>query len=134
MAEAGAPATDEREADERRVLVVDDEPNIADVLVMALEDEGYAVRTASDGRQALDVLRHWPPHVVLLDLMLPVLDGWSLLEEWQRQGLAPQARVVVVSAARRPPPVNSPRVAAIIPKPFDLNRVLVTVARLVSAA
>jgi DNA-binding response OmpR family regulator len=120
------------EVGKRRVLVIEDETNIADVLVTALEDEGYAVRSAADGRQALDVLREWPPHVVLLDLMLPILDGWSLLAEWRRQGLAPQARVVVVSAARATPaPSNGhPPIAAVIPKPFDLNRVLTTVAML----
>jgi DNA-binding response OmpR family regulator len=117
---------------ERRVLVVEDEANIADVLVMALEEEGYTVRTAADGRQALAVLREWPPQVVLLDLMLPILDGWSLLEEWRRSGLAPEARVVVVSAARTAPATRGgdPRIAAVIPKPFDLNRVLAAVGML----
>jgi DNA-binding response OmpR family regulator len=114
------------------VLVVEDDTNIADVLVAALEDEGYTVRAAGDGRQALDVLRTWPPSIVLLDLMLPVLDGWGLLEQWQREGLAREARVVVVSAARNPPLVGDahPSVAAVIRKPFDLNRVLATVASL----
>jgi CheY-like chemotaxis protein len=119
----------------RRVLVVEDDANIADVLVAALEDEGYAVRSARDGLQALEVLRKWPPSVVLLDLMLPILDGWRLLEQCTVEGLAPQARVVVMSAARSAPALASgqPRVSAVIAKPFDLNQLLATVARLISA-
>ena len=119
---------------EQRVLVVEDEANIAEVLVSALEDEGYAVRSAADGREALDVLRTWAPRVVLLDMMLPILDGWALLEQWRRERLAPDARVVVVSAARSAPTITraEPRIAAVIPKPFDLNHVLTTVAGLLS--
>jgi DNA-binding response OmpR family regulator len=133
MAEANAPGRP-WPRDERRVLVVEDDRNIADVLVTALEDEGYTVRAAGDGRQALQVLRTWSPRVVLLDLMLPLLDGWSVLQQCQREGLAREARVVVVSASRNTPVIGSsePPVAAVIPKPFDLTHVLATVASLLS--
>jgi CheY-like chemotaxis protein len=53
----------------RQVLVVDDEPEIRTVLVGALEDEGYVVRTAAGGRAALDLLRGWQPDLILLDLI-----------------------------------------------------------------
>ena len=61
-----------------RVLVVDDEPNIVRLLAMALRYEGFAVETAADGRSALAAVRRFGPHVVVLDVMLPDLDGFEI--------------------------------------------------------
>ncbi len=61
----------------RTVLIVDDEPNIRGFLRMALEDEGFSVETAANGKEALDKVRRRPPDAVLLDLLMPVLDGWG---------------------------------------------------------
>jgi two-component system, OmpR family, alkaline phosphatase synthesis response regulator PhoP len=58
-----------------KVLVVDDDPDIVEMLHYNLEKEGYAVQTAADGRQALEVARSFEPDVVLLDIMMPHLDG-----------------------------------------------------------
>ena len=61
-----------------RVLVVDDEPNIVQLLAMALRYEGFVVETASDARSALAAVRRFGPHVVVLDVMLPDLDGFEI--------------------------------------------------------
>lgn len=58
-----------------RCLVVDDEPELAAIIADYLDREGYAVRHVGDGRSAIEVARDWPPDVVILDLMLPGLDG-----------------------------------------------------------
>ncbi|RYD94079.1 MAG: response regulator transcription factor, partial [Sphingobacteriales bacterium] len=58
-----------------RVLVVDDDPDIVELLQYNLEKEGYDVRTAPDGRKALDTARSFAPELVLLDIMMPQLDG-----------------------------------------------------------
>jgi two-component system, OmpR family, response regulator len=58
-----------------RVLVVDDEPSIVDVLSMALRHSGFGVASATSGRDALDQVRAWRPHVMVLDVMLPDIDG-----------------------------------------------------------
>jgi len=58
-----------------RVLVVDDDPDIVELLQYNLEKEGYEVRTASDGRRALEVARGFTPELVLLDIMMPQMDG-----------------------------------------------------------
>ena len=60
------------------VLVVEDDRNIADLLQMYLEKEGYAVVTAYDGGQGLDKFRAIRPDLVLLDVMMPVMDGWAV--------------------------------------------------------
>lgn len=60
------------------ILVVDDEANIRELARLYLEQDGYRVTTAADGRQALDQIAHDPPALVVLDLMLPVIDGWEV--------------------------------------------------------
>ncbi len=63
-----------------RVLVVDDEPRLTELLTMALRYEGWAVRSAASGEQALGVAGAFRPHAVVLDVMLPDLDGLAVLE------------------------------------------------------
>jgi len=66
------------DSNERRVLVVDDEPNIADVIAIALRYNGYAVETAGDGRAALEAVAETRPDLIVLDVMLPDLDGFEV--------------------------------------------------------
>ena len=60
------------------ILVVDDEANIRDLASLYLEQAGYVVQSTADGRQALDLIAQAPPDLVVLDLMLPVVDGWEV--------------------------------------------------------
>jgi CheY-like chemotaxis protein len=80
------------------VLVVDDEPQVVWMLKFSLEAEGYQTVSARDGRSALDELRQHHPKLMLLDIMMPIMDGWSVLEELQTLPEADRPRVVVVSA------------------------------------
>jgi two-component system OmpR family response regulator len=61
-----------------RVLVVDDEPGILDVISMALRHHGFGVETAATGREALNFVRRWHPHVMVLDVMLPDMEGFEV--------------------------------------------------------
>jgi DNA-binding response OmpR family regulator len=70
------------------VLVVDDDPDIRGLLVELLETEGYAVITAPDGRVALDRTALFRPSLVVLDLTMPVMDGWTFLRTIRQRGLA----------------------------------------------
>jgi len=69
-----------------RVLVVDDEPSLTDLLKMALRYEGWEIRTAGSGRKALEVAREFKPDAVVLDIMLPDLDGLSVLQRLRSGG------------------------------------------------
>ena len=62
----------------KKVLVVEDDGNIAELLRLYLEKEGFEVRLAEDGGKGLEEARSWEPDLVLLDIMLPVLDGWAV--------------------------------------------------------
>lgn len=80
------------------MLVVDDEPQVVWMLKFSLEAEGYQTYSARDGRSALEELRLHHPQLMLLDIMMPVMDGWSVLEEMQNLPVEDRPRVVVVSA------------------------------------
>ena len=116
--------------DASKVLVVEDDETIREVLTTTLEEEGYAVRAVTHGREALDVLAGWPADLIVLDLMLPILDGWGFLAERRRLGVAEAVPVVVVSASRRGGTARSvDGVAAVLPKPFALEELLAAVER-----
>jgi two-component system, OmpR family, response regulator len=61
-----------------RVLVVDDEPSIVDLISMALRHHGFGVEVAGTGKEALDQVRRWHPHVMVLDVMLPDMEGFEV--------------------------------------------------------
>lgn len=80
------------------VLVVDDDPDIRNMLVFALEDAGFKVREAGDGEAALAALEEHPPDLVVLDLMMPNVDGFGVLRGRRQRGLAPSTRFLVLTA------------------------------------
>src|SRR4051794_18799987 len=110
-----------------RILVIDDDPDLRDVLTYALADEGYDVRNAADGRTALEILQSWQPNVILLDLMMPILDGWGFRERQLAEADIADIPVIVLSAARDLR-VESLHPDAVVPKPFNLPHLLDTVA------
>ena len=63
-----------------RLLLIEDEPDLLDSLAQALREEGYAVDTAEDGIDGLDKALTWDYNAIILDGMLPRLDGWAVLE------------------------------------------------------
>ena len=115
----------------RRVLVVEDDADIRCFVTEALTWEGYEVQQVTNGYEALAVLSEWRADLVLLDLMMPELDGWGFrAEQLARDDLA-GIPVVVMSAAWNPHrEADKLQAAAVIPKPFELDRLLATVGRL----
>lgn len=100
---AEAPAsvlrtTSTHEEGEVRVLVVDDEPGIRATVAAMLEIEGYEVDQAIHGADALARLDHHQPDLILLDMRMPVLDGWDFAAELRRRGV--EVPIVVMTAAR----------------------------------
>jgi CheY-like chemotaxis protein len=109
---------------------VDDEPAIREVLVSALEDEGYEVYAAPNGLAALDSVLAHPPDLILLDMRMPVMDGWAFAGAYRRLP-GPHAPLVVVTAARSPRDwAASVGADGVLAKPFDLDHLLDTVTRL----
>jgi CheY-like chemotaxis protein len=111
------------------VLVVDDDPDIVATVVDILQFEGYATQTARNGAEALEVVEQSRPNVVLLDMRMPVLDGWGFAREVQRRCLA--VRILVMTAAQDARAWAAEIHAdGYVPKPFDLPQLLHEVERL----
>jgi CheY-like chemotaxis protein len=118
------------------VLVVDDEASLRDVLAEALESDGYDVVKAGNGAEALARLRERRPDVVVLDLMMPVLDGWAFMQTY-REAAGSDIPIVGASASMTPEKGRRLRelgVRACLSKPFDLGELLDCVSHLVGKA
>ncbi len=101
-----------------RVLIVDDDLDIREAVSEFLSYEGHEVFTASDGEQALVRCRQLHPDLVLLDLMMPGMNGWDFRRAQLREPSIASIPVVVVSALGR---VADLAVAGFLPKPFNLD-------------
>lgn len=111
------------------MLVVDDEPSIRQLLESALVDAGVAVTTARDGIEAIERARADRPSVVLLDLMLPRLDGVEVARRLRADPLTASVYVVAMTASGRFGAAAMEAGAdAFVAKPFDLDQVLEQVA------
>jgi DNA-binding response OmpR family regulator len=110
------------------VLVVDDDPAIRGLLSDALREEGYAVDLAAHGREALEAMRARRPATVVLDLMMPVMDGFTFIELCHKERLCVDVPIVVISAVQDAlNRVSDMPVHACIAKPFDLDDLIRTV-------
>jgi DNA-binding response OmpR family regulator len=111
------------------VLVVDDDPAIRGLLADALKGEGYAVDLAAHGREALEAMRARRPATIILDLMMPIMDGFSFMEACRQEHLCEDVPIVVISAVQDAiDRIHDVRVHACIAKPFDLDDLVRTVA------
>ena len=115
------------------VLVVDDDADSRTLLEMALSISGYTVETAVNGRDALESARRNPPRLILLDLAMPIMDGFTFRTEQLRDSTLAAIPVICVSGRHDAARVSKRmHVAACIPKPFDLATVIDHVRHIVS--
>ena len=116
-------------ADAATILVVDDDTHIRDLVCELLDLEGYQVKGATDGQDALDLLETWRPDLILLDLNMPRMDGWTFCEHQQEQPEISDIPIALMSAARNIRSRELPcEPVAILEKPFDLDELLRQVA------
>lgn len=105
------------------ILVVDDDPNIRRLIIASLKRDGYRFCEASNGAEALEIMRNETVHLVVLDLMMPHVSGWDVLQERQSDEHMRDIPVIVVSASRGAEIANAvdKGICAFLPKPFDLS-------------
>jgi len=112
------------------VLVVEDDRGIRSMIAEALGDEGYSVSVATHGREALRLLEHELPRLILLDIMMPIMDGTALYGALRRDTRYQAIPIVVMSAAHNLQLFKgATQVVAMLPKPFVLTTLLDVVAR-----
>jgi DNA-binding response OmpR family regulator len=118
--------------DRRRVVVVDDDEPIRQLVANVLEDAGYEVRLAADGVAALEAIEAWAPDLVTLDLVMPGLDGWGVIERLRKVANPPPIVVVSGRTDEVPPGVLDRCVAGYVTKPFHVADLLATCRRVLA--
>jgi CheY-like chemotaxis protein len=115
---------DVRNSPNLRLLVVEDDLAIRDAMTDFLEEEGYEVLTAANGAQALQLLEALEaPMMVILDLMMPVMDGFEFLRQLRARPWLPSHRVLVITAGKAEVAPGE-NVVGCLQKPFELDRLL----------
>jgi CheY-like chemotaxis protein len=109
------------------VMIVEDDRDTREMLGRFLELEGFDVRTAANGQLALAALREDVPSVIVLDLMMPVMNGWQFREEQTRDPRFSDIPVVVVTAAGPRDDIPAISADAWLSKPVDFDRLLETI-------
>jgi CheY-like chemotaxis protein len=118
----------------KRVLIVDDEAGVRGLLGDLFASEGYVVSVAADGAEGLEHLRVFSPDIVILDLMMPVMSGWTFAEECHQIDEYRDVPIIAMSAMFDVPRAAGALVGlgvrACLSKPFDLDELLSLVTEL----
>jgi CheY-like chemotaxis protein len=115
------------------ILVVDDDPGIVTFLELALLDEGYEVHSAANGREALDQVGASHPDLILLDMNMPVMDGWEFCSQLRSRGSDGAVPIIVMTAAREAPSRSLDVDAqGFLGKPFDLDSLFGAISSLLN--
>ena len=121
-----------------QILVVEDDDAIRGLVSDVLRDDGYLVREATNGAEALEQLRGARPDLIVLDLMMPVMDGWQFVEACRDEGCCRDVPIVVTSASHDLPRtaerLRDFGVRTCLAKPFDVNGLLALVERYAPSA
>ena len=113
------------------ILVVDDDASHRTLICDALEEMGYRTEQAANGREALDTLEGEIPQAVLLDLRMPVMSGWGLLDALKKMPRARGLPIIIISGYGFEWEAELVGAAGYISKPVDLDQVRMTVQRII---
>jgi CheY-like chemotaxis protein len=122
-------------ADAKRILVCDDDPVILRLLEVNLQLEGFEVLLAHHGQEALDIATSHRPDLVILDIMMPQMDGYEACERLKSDSATKDIPIVFLSAKAQQSDIDKGReygVADYLTKPFDPSRLVEVVQRLVN--
>ncbi len=107
-----------------RVAVVDDDRHVREMLELGLQRDGFVVRTAADGQQALDLVRSWQPEIIILDVMMPKIDGFTVLPMLRKITHAPI--IMLTAKAETPDKILGLKTGAddYLAKPFSFDELI----------
>ncbi len=111
----------------RKILIVDDEPNIVMSLEYTFKKNNFEVFIARDGQEALDILQNQLPDVIILDVMMPLVDGFETLEQIKKNERLQHCKVMFLSAKNKESDIEKGMVLgadAYLTKPFSIKKVV----------
>jgi DNA-binding response OmpR family regulator len=119
----------------KKILIVDDEPNIVMTLEYTFKKSNYEVFIARDGQEALDILKTNYPDVIILDIMMPMVDGFATLEQIRKDENLQHTKVMFLSAKNKESDIEKGLALgadAYMTKPFSIKKVVEKVEELLS--
>ena len=119
----------------KKILIVDDEPNIVMTLEYTFKKSNYEVFIARDGQEALDILKTNYPDVIILDIMMPMVDGFATLEQIRKDENLKHTKVIFLSAKNKESDIEKGLALgadAYMTKPFSIKKVVEKVEELLS--
>lgn len=117
----------------KKILIVDDEPNIVMSLEYTFKKNNFEVFIARDGQEALDIVKKNFPHVIILDVMMPMVDGYATLEQIRNDKNLEHTKVIFLSAKNKASDIEKGMALgadAYLTKPFSIKKVVETVLEL----
>ena len=117
----------------KKILIVDDEPNIVMTLEYTFKKSNYEVFIARDGQEALDILKSNFPDVIILDIMMPMVDGFATLEQIRKDANLQHTKVMFLSAKNKESDIEKGLALgadAYMTKPFSIKKVVEKVEKL----
>ncbi|UOY06172.1 response regulator [Muricauda sp. SCSIO 64092] len=118
----------------KKILIVDDEPNIVMSLEYAFKKKDFQVFIARDGTEALEIARAELPHVILLDIMMPKMDGYETLKQIRKNKELKRTKVIFISAKSKPADVEKGLglgADSYVTKPFSIKKVITDVEKMI---
>lgn len=119
----------------KKILIVDDEPNIVMSLEYTFKKSNYEVFIARDGQEALDIVKNTIPDLIILDVMMPMVDGYNTLEQIKKDDKLQHIKVVFLSAKNKESDIEKGMALgadAYLTKPFSIKKVVDQVNELLS--
>ena len=119
-----------------RILIVDDEPNIVLALELLMKREGYVVQSVDDGQKAFDAVREFRPDLIILDIMMPKMDGYEVCQRIRADASLKDVSIIMLTAKGRE--VEREKGLALgadyyVTKPFSTREVMMTIKEVLSA-
>jgi DNA-binding response OmpR family regulator len=119
-------------ADAHKILIIDDERDYAEILKERLVFKGYEVIVAYDGTTGLALVKEWEPDLVLLDIMMPEMDGFETARQLRSEHPFGAAKIIFVTAFGREPDEAQRKIigsSPVVRKPFEMSELLSIIAR-----
>jgi two-component system chemotaxis response regulator CheY len=116
----------------KKVLVIDDDPLIRDLVDVTLRSAGFEVSGAPNGNAAMQLLEHETPDAILVDMRMPIMDGRTFLREYHKSAQHHVPVVVFTAAANEATPEDVDGASGVLGKPFELDELIKTVEAVTS--
>jgi DNA-binding response OmpR family regulator len=117
----------------KKILIADDEPNIVAAIEFLLQQSGYEVRVAQNGKEALELAETWQPDLVLLDVMMPLASGYEVCQRMRERAELRHIKIIMLSAKGRDAEVNKGMAIGAdvyVTKPFSTRDLMARISTL----